>query len=183
MTSEEYKKLFSEHSKGMSGSELADAMEDYMINESYRQSERRLPFFKKYQLRYLFYRVKGVGLFSLTPKNLCDTSCKKCKHPVQIKSGIFLPGIGTKYYCRNCGSELIEIKNTSFLRKINPIMQLFWIIMQVMHIVKTSDFGRYDLFGDEARYAYLMVDFENNKTIIIQKRKWWEYIFIKRVKN
>lgn len=180
MTVEEFKKDYPEHAH-LEGDELWDTM----THTLYRQMEgERIilsikPFYKRYKLRYLFYR-KPIFRGFMRPEWLNEKICKNCKRG----SNSCMAFMG-KMICIGCGAELIEIANNRLkfrLFKLQaPIGNFLWLMLQYLHIVKTSTDGRYELFGDEANYVSHIYNIETGAMRRAhKKRKWFEYIFIKR---
>lgn len=135
-------------------------------------------FFKKYKLRYLFYRRMPAS--PIAPDWQIKYVCLYCKKGSSL---IFL--VGGKQLCSHCLEPLIEVKNKSakyILWKLwSPISEGLFSLLQFLHIVKSSYGGRYSMFGDESRYvAYKINVNTQNHQLIKKKRKWFEYIFIRR---
>jgi hypothetical protein len=138
-----------------------------------------MPFFKRYQLRWLFYRKGNNNFFVQSHQS--EHRCKVCK-----KGRGMLMHFDGKSYCP-AGHVYVEEKNTNFnhmVWKINKkVSSAFWFVLDKIHLVR-SNRPRYDLFGDESKYVdRWIINFETGATrTILKKRKWWEYIFIERSK-
>lgn len=135
-------------------------------------------FFKKYKLRYLFYR--RTPAFWIAPDWQNKYVCLYCRKGSDNKM-LF----GGKVLCGGCMEALTEVKNRSvkyILWKLwSPISKAFFSVLQFLHIVKSSPTGRYEIFGDESRYvAYKINVNTGHQQLIKKKRKWFEYIFIRR---
>ena len=95
---------------------------------------------------------------------------------------------GTNRYisnCPHCGKEYIEEANANLSYRAYQlykwVSKMLWLILDNLHIVRTSYNGRYEMFGDEAVYVQhwrYSLDFSEKKGIKLRPRKWWEYIFI-----
>lgn len=189
MTSEEYKKIHPEH-KNLEGNDLWDAMEYSMLRQ--QEGDKVLlqvkPWYKRYKLRYLWY-VKKRNVTWGTP----TSASKRCKHCKRGSSSmLFMMSWDEegkpngKTYCM-CGKELIEEPNTNWSHRCYQIkkwcQQWGWKCLEWTHLFRWSIDGRYDMFGDERYYVKARQydqNWENEKLIMIP-RKWWEYIWIKRL--
>lgn len=181
MDAKEFKKLKPEYAE-LEGEELWNAMEDYMIRQQAGQEVMKtaVPFFKRYQLRWLFYRRLPNMVFSKGDYT-SNTRCKICKRG----SGMmwFFQG---KLLCGSGDHEYIEEPNTSLKHKVYKawkyISGLFWLMLDKIHLVRSSHHGRYEMFGDESPYiSSFTINLDTGKvTYHLKKRKWWEYIFIER---
>lgn len=193
MTAEEFKKLKPEY-KDVEGDQLWNAMEDYMLRQQEGSEIMKpiMPFWKTHTLRWLYYRripnfVMGKPS---THKYTSDKRCAECKKGVNARMGFIMTGEDGKQkytsYCPHCGKEYREEPNTNYSHKLykagKKISKLFWLLLDKLHLVRSSISGRYDMFGDEARYVRSwgmnMETGEMSKTL--KKRKWWEYIFIEK---
>jgi len=169
MTTEEFKKDNPQYAE-IEGTDLWNAMEDSMLKN------RK----KHYQLRYLFYRILPNIVFGLKDYE-SNTRCKVCK-----KSGAY----GFYYQGKlMCGDHEYQSEpNTSTKHRLyliwKSITNLFWTILEKVHIVRSAYDGRYSLFGDESMYVkQFTINIETGKTTYeFKKRKWWEYIIIETQK-
>lgn len=186
MTTEEYKILKPEHNH-LEGDDLWDAMADYMIRQQVGQDVMKsaVPFFKRYQLRWLLYRKIPNMRWGKNDYS-SDKRCKSCKRGTGgIKIGWVTNGVYS-CSCPHCGNELKEEKNINLNHRLwgigKSISSYFWALLDKLHLVRSSSIGRYDMFGDEQKYvSSYTLDMTNCKmTPRYKKRKWWEYIFIER---
>lgn len=196
MTVDEFKKLKPEYAH-FEGDNLYDAMTLYML-EQQRASEIikvAMPVWKTHTLRWLFYR-KVSNLLISNPKYQRWTAsrrCSKCKKGVSVwmafsctdKNGRYNP----KSLCPHCGKDFIFEPNTNLSHRLyntyKSIIRGFWLIFDRLHLIRSSIHGRYDMFGDEARYvAHWTYDKNwNQKKPALKKRKWWEYILIEKPRH
>lgn len=186
MTPNEFKEKYPEY-KYLEGDELFNAMEEHMLR--WQDSEQTLkatrPFWKRYTLRWLFYRNKpNMAIRFNYPTS---ERCKKCKRSLGPSRMVFMDmtGSGKNYWpCPECGEELEVEENTNFDRKLflakHNLVELFWEVLDRLHICRDTTESRYSMFGDEAHYVKCW--HHNMKTgethPEFKKRKWWEYIFI-----
>lgn len=189
MTIQEFKKLKPKY-KDIDGNQLWDAMEDYMLQQQQESEILKviMPIWKTHTFRWLFYR--RVPNMLKQNYRLADNRCKSCKKGVNSRFIISMrQEDGTwKSYCNcpHCNKEYIAEPNTNLSYKLwkyyEKIISLFWWILDKLHLVKSSVHGRYDMFGDEARYVKHWT--YNKKdlypTSLMKKRKWWEYILIEK---
>ncbi len=192
MTVEEFKKLKPEY-EGIEGEELWNAMENYMVE---KQSQNpALPIWKTHTLRWLFYRKVPNYVLSTfkEDKYQSDKRCKSCKWGVNNRiSYMFREDDGTTKvytYCPHCTKEYIAEDNTNithYLYKLKKFfVNLFWVFLDKIRLVRSSDSGRYDLFGDESRYvsSWEINLTKDTATFTHKKRKWWEHILIVKPKK
>jgi hypothetical protein len=180
MTTEEFKKLQPE-CKDLEGEQLWNAMEHYMLRLQTGEKVIRstAPFYKRYRLRWLFYRRIPNMVFS-KGDHTSDKRCKTCK-----KGKGMLWFMGGKTLCPS-GHEYIEEPNTSFRHRVYVITKaatnLFWTILDKIHLVRSAHESRYDMFGDEGNYVshYTLNTETYETTYHLKPRKWWEHIFVKR---
>jgi hypothetical protein len=181
MTTEEFKKLKPDCAH-LEGNDLWDAMTEYMLvlksGESVIKSAQ--PFFKRYRLRWLFYRrLPNFILSSGDYKSA--TRCAVCKRGTGMN--MFFMG---KVLCGYGDHEYKEEPNTSIKHRLYKfwcsVSKTFWRILDSIHLVRSSHEGRYDMFGDESSYVRVYtLNMETGKSKYeLKRRKWWEYIFIKR---
>lgn len=180
MTTESFKKDYPEYSH-LEGNDLLDAMTYTMLR--HQQAEEIVkqiqPFWKRYRLRWLMYR-KIPNWVLEHPKHSYKEVCKSCK----TGSSSYMTW-GGKAICM-CGNERILVPNKSWQHKLwkigNTISKCFWWLMDKLHIVRSDVSGRYDMFGDEACYVegYRYTKNWEPAGRIMKKRKWYEYIFIRK---
>ena len=60
------------------------------------------------------------------------------------------------------------------------ISKAFWLILDRLHLVRSSIHGRYEMCGDEMRYVRSWrLDMKTGvSTPELRKREWWQYILI-----
>lgn len=187
MTAKEYKILKPEHSH-LEGDELWDAMEDYMLRQQSGQEVMKsaVPFFKRYQLRWLFYRKPQPSFSYGTNDYTSEKRCAKCKKGVGgTKHGIMWDS-GVTYFCPHGCGELIEQKNTNLNHRIyilwKPVLKFIVLALDRLHILRMPGNQRNGLFADEGKYlSHWTMNIETGETkMFYKKRKWWEYIFIEK---
>lgn len=125
-----------------------------------------------------------------TDKYTSDKRCKECKWGVNMRLvWMFTADDGTHQShsnCPHCGKEYHEELNTNLTHKLYKtakwISKKFWMVLDKLHLVRSTISGRYDMFGDEARYVQTWgINFEIGKTSYkLKKRVWWEYILIEK---
>lgn len=187
MTKEEFKKLKPEY-KDIEGDELWDAMTAYKLR--LQEGEKILntikPFWKRYRLRWLFYGK--LDNFVLGKSRWASDRCKNCKKGVNSKIAIIdFETNTTKSFCIHCSKEYIAEPNTNLDYRIykifKSIAKLFWNLLDFLHLVRSSHFGRYNMFGDESNYVSgWSFNYDNYTGMhpLMKKRKWWEYIIIEK---
>lgn len=193
MTTEEFKKLKPEY-KDLEGDQLWDAMTHYKLHQQQADQiiKQIMPVWKTHTLRWLYYRKKpnfSMGKIS-TDKYQSDKRCKACKLGVNTRMMFqFTAEDGTRStisYCPHCGERYQEEPNTNIshrIYKVNKwITELFWHVLDSLHLVRSSYYGRYDIFGDESSYVlYWKYDMDwNPEKPILKKRIWWEYVLIEK---
>lgn len=176
----EFKQTYPEMAH-LKGDKLLDAMEDAFIHQ--KQGEQILntikPFYKRYKLRYLFYRKLKNSIFQKEWQS--DTVCKNCKKGTS--SMVLFMG---KYLCIYCAHEMVKEPNRHIKYKLwlmaKKFSKIFWIVFQCIHLVRSDHSGRYELGGDEAAYVKVFhINMSTGKTTCtMHSRKWYEYIFIKK---
>jgi len=187
MTTTEYINAHPEH-RHLEGDALWDAMEQSMLHQQQGQTiiSHLLPWWKRYQLRYLFYVRKPNGVFATEQSS--SERCKKCKRGTSCTLMIIdLSDSGRSVtYCTGCGSELETEPNTNISHKVYKLKTWLkkygWVILEASHIFRYDTEGRYSLFGDEGHYVKGYVydnEWKLTKTVM-NPRKWWEYIIIKK---
>ena len=185
MNVEEFKKLKPEY-KEVEGDQLWNAMEDYMLRQQSGQEVMKttVPFFKRYQLRWLFYRRLPNMVWGENNYTSSDR-CSNCKKGVSGSFGYIFQG-KMFMHCPHCGKDLKKEKNTNLNHKLwvigKNISILFWNFLDKIHLVRSQVSGRYDMMGDECKYVkHWTMNYETGKmSFTPKKRKWWEYIFIER---
>ena len=190
MTTEDFKRLKPEY-KDIEGNELWDAMTNYMLQLQNGQEvlNTMKPFWKRYQLRWLFYVKKRNMIFG---KNGYTASkiCYYCRKGVSMYMGfISFAENGESTYsasCPYCNERLRQVENTNLNHKLYKLYK--WLtkglvrLVEFTHIVKWDIEGRYGIFGDESMFVkstHYDNDWNYLKTVY-KKRRWWEYIFIPR---
>lgn len=184
MTSEQFKKLKPEYAD-LQGESLLKAMEDYMVRltQGYEVTKIVLPFWKRYTFRWLFYRRLRWTLDK--PGYQSDERCVRCKKGVGVKYGFQLNG-KLMFHCQHCWQPLEVEPNRNIDYRLHvigsAIGEAFWWTMDKVHLVRSSHYDRYDMFGDEMRYVEYYGYSSHNDTcrLVLRSRKWWEYIFIER---
>jgi hypothetical protein len=183
---EEFKKIKPEY-KDIEGDQLWNAMEDYMLRQQQGQEvvKHLMPFFKRYQLRWLFYR-KMQNLRFVQSDYTSTTRCSNCKKPAGGMQMGWQDETGFHIYCNYCRKVLKEEPNRNvdhlFWMAWRYIPVCFWWSLDKLHIVRSSINERYGMFGDESKYIHhWTMDYGTGKTTqTLKPRKWWEYIFIER---
>ena len=193
MTTEEFKKLKPEY-KDVEGDQLWNAMEDYFLQQQSGNEilKQIMPLWKTHTLRWLYYRKTpnfSLGKIS-TDKYKSSKRCANCKNGVNTRMVfMMMQEDGTqKYssYCPHCSKEYVEEENTNINHKLykigKKISKYFWMLLDKLHLVRSSISSRYDMFGDEYRYVrgWEMNMKTGKTTFSLKKRKWWEYIFIEK---
>ena len=193
MTVTEFKKLKSEY-KNIDGNQLWDAMENYglQLQQGNKMLKTIMPIWKTHTLRWLFYRKVPnliIGNFK-TDKWVSDDRCKSCKKGVNNRIIFSIrreDGVWeSNSLCPHCNEKYIAEPNINFSHKLwklyNIIINIFWIILDKIHLVRSSIGGRYEMMGDEEKYVENWVLNEKSKSmdINLKKRKWWEYILIEK---
>src|SRR3990167_8331292 len=193
MNAKEFRKLKPEY-KNIEGDQLWDAMTEYMLRQQQGSEIMKsiMPIWKTHTLRWLHYRqipnlVRGNPS---TDKWVSDKRCRKCKWGVNAR---FMWSIRDKNdvwhticKCPHCNEDYVAEPNTNFTHHLYKtgklISKRFWTILDLLHLVRSSISGRYDMSGDEARYVENReLNMETGKiTYEFKKRKWWEYILIER---
>ncbi len=196
MTVDEFKELNPKH-KDLEGDQLWNAMEDHMLRQQQGEAIIRqiMPIWKTHTFRWLFYR-KVPNLIMGNPKYdkyNSSVRCKSCKWGVNARWGYMITAEdGTQRwtsFCPHCRKEYHEEPNTNFTYRIyligKWISNAFWTILDRLHLVRSSSFGRHEMFGDESIYVSMWsMNFKTGKTeAILKKRKWWEYILIENRKG
>ena len=147
-----------------------------------------LPFFKRYTLRWLFYR----RLPNMTFSKYRQTRCKHCKNGSGTRMMIFSftdEKNKRSIFCV-CGKPQEEEPNTNLNYLLYNIKMKFhkhtignmWKALSWVRIVRSSHHGRYDVFGDECNYIHsFILNMESGKTTFKHKKRvWWQYIFIEK---
>lgn len=190
MTTEEFKKLKPEY-KNVEGDQLWNAMEDYMLRQQQGGEilKQIMPIWKTHTLRWVYYR-RTHNLVVKTHEYTSDKRCSKCKSGVNAR--IYFMSTkedGTQghiSYCSHCGEELKEEPNTNINHRLYKIEKkvrtLFWLMLDELHLIRSSPYSRYDMVGDERRYveSWIMNIEKGITTPKLKKRKWWEYVLIEK---
>lgn len=192
MTIDEFKKIRPEY-KDIEGDQLWNAMEDYMLQQQRGEQILKsvMPIWRTHTLRWLYYR-KIPNLImgnSRTDWYKSNKRCKKCKKGVNMRFIIIdFRSVANDSYspCPHCGKKYEEEPNTNISHNLYKtakwISDTFWLILDKLHLVRSTCIGRYDMFGDESKYVRLWgFNMETGKTSKeLKKRKWWEYILIEK---
>lgn len=194
MTADQFKAAYPEHAH-LEGNELWNMMEDkaMITQEGDRILLKSRPFWKRYRLRWLFYRNPKPYMSCFGPQYTHSERCRACKNGVNARIvWITLGGSDVdkpKNRCPKCNEEYFKEKNTGLDHKTwllwMKLCSAFWWLMDAIHIVRNPNkglAGRYDMFSDESRYvAYISYNNETGMTkTVLRSRKWYEYIFIKK---
>lgn len=139
-----------------------------------------------YKLRWLFYRK--IPNFQITKARYSPNRCSNCKKGVD---GRIVFSSNNPYEqkilspCPHCNKEYIKELNINLDYKLYKIAKyiskLFWLLLDKLHLVRSSIEGRYDMFGDESCYikSWIYNEETGKITYILKDRKWWQYIIIK----
>lgn len=185
MTVEEFRKAKPEFAH-LEGDQLWDEMSNYMMRQQTGEEYLRpfRPFWQRYMLRYLFYRVSATTL--LPPYS--HQRCKRCKGGRNMK--LYFPKQdedGKLYMVHSCGALVSEVEpntNWDYLLWLfwhNWKEIAFWKPVQWIHLVKTDrGGGRYSMFGDEAHYVKEWIVRDDRYRMVLHPRPWWQYIVILR---
>lgn len=192
MTVEEFKKLKPEY-KNIEGDELWDAMTLYMLRQQEGSEilKTTMPIWKTHTLRWLFYRKRsawslGYGKYD---KWIASNRCSKCKWGVNQRIIWSFRDINNAWHstskCPHCNEEYVPEPNTNITYRLHKAykraVELFWYILDKIHLVRNSSTGRYGMGGDETRYIKSWEIKSTGEVIPHHKfRKWWEYIIIER---
>lgn len=189
MTTDQYKAIKPEH-KHLEGDELWNAMEDYMIRQKEGEEILRaiIPFWKRYTLRWLFYRK--TPNFMISPGWQSPARCKACKKGSNHKFAILdmSEGGGFVSYCPKCNEKWEEEpnRNLNYLLYIrwSKLCKMFWNFLSYIRLIRSSIHGRYNMFGDESRYVKMFTLYLDGRKSghKLKKRPWWQYVFIERPK-
>jgi hypothetical protein len=175
MTVQEFKSEYPEYAH-LEGDELWNMMEYVVLRGSpgNRVLQQLKPIWKRYKLRYLFYRKVNNFVYS----KHASMRCVHCKKDANI--GFFMNG----KHIHSCGKPWITEKNTNWDYRLwkfrESLNNIFYDVLDFLHIVRSSNSGRYDMFGDEMMFVKQWnVNFTTGKsTVILKPRKWYEHIFI-----
>lgn len=186
MTVQEFKQQKPEYAH-LEGDALWDKMTDYglTIQEGEQVLKSILPFWKRYQLRWLFYRVKS-NTFILNYREASKDRCSKCKRGSSSWMAFAKPDEPMKMYCIYCGSEWVPEPNTNFkhyaIKICRATSKTFWAVLDWLHLVRSSFDPRYSMFGDEGHYvkSFTVNTDTWTTTYKLKKRRWWEYILIEK---
>jgi hypothetical protein len=182
MTVQEFKNDHPEYAH-LEGDELWDLMGTYKLRQQDGEAiiRQTLPFWKRYRLRWLFYRQPKNWRFGRNDYS-ASQRCKSCRKGVSGWIGI---GMGDRIvsYCPHCTKELYREPNTSFshyaYKVLLRLVNAFYLLLDRLHIVRTG--SRYGIFGDESGYVkYFSYHLDGRETFELRSRKWWEYIIIKK---
>jgi len=184
MTTEEFKKLKPEHAN-LEGDALWDAMTHYQLRQQQGEEILKtiLPFWKRYRLRWLFYRKRNGFYF---PKYSYER-CENCKNGSAM--GAIEMNFGTgecKKKCLNCMKTFIGEPNTNWNYRVylfkKAITKFIEVALNWLHILRKRQETRYGMFGDEDKHvkAWIYNTEANTSETCFKKRKWWEYILIEK---
>lgn len=172
MTPNEFKIKYPQY-KDLEGDELWNIMELMFLHEQQKRN-------RKYQLRWLFYRNKANFLMG---KNNYTASerCSKCKKGVSFYMAIWWEGKNLSK-CPHCSEDLVKEPNTSIFRKLYIKKDIFWKVLDKLHICRNTIGGRYE-WGNDEHYFITSSEYTSDwdfKQHNFRKRKWWEYIIIEK---
>lgn len=187
MSTDEFKKEKPEYAH-LEGDELWDAMTMYMLTQQQGDSIilTTKPFWKRYKLRWLFYRKGRTGFMFGKNDFTANTRCAKCKKGVSSRTGFAMFGEDGKskilFYCPHCHEELQDEPNRSLLHILYKLYRRSDSVLDALHILRKHGESRYGIFGDESNYVHhFTYNIETGKqSVTMKKRKWFEYIFIKK---
>jgi hypothetical protein len=179
MTVEEFKKDNPMLSH-LEGNDLWDAMAVSLLHQQAGEEiiKTILPFWKRYQLRWLFYRKGKYSILSSEWQT--SEVCKNCG-----RGSNSAMAFQRKLFCLGCGTELIKVPN----KRLKYRLWLIWkvidkkleFLLNHTHILRKRNEYRYGVFGDESRYCYQTFNINGGDFKNVQRpRKWFEYIFIKK---
>jgi len=188
MTVEEFKKQNPKY-KDTEGDQLWDAMTDLSLRQQKGSEIIKVikPIYKTHTLRWLFYRRKNN--FTIPgpryDKWTANKRCSKCKWGVNYRMGWIINNVWTSN-CPHCGKEYVGEPNTNLTYRMFLLWKFmskyFWFALDKLHLVRSSSFTRYDMFGDEMRYVRSWITNINTgkSNVKLKSRKWWEYILIEK---
>ena len=172
MTPEKFKKVYPEYSH-LEGEQLLNTMENVYLWTKLRAK-------KKYQLRWLLYRNKPN--FGFGKNNFTATErCSKCKKGVAYWM-TYMWGDKIISKCPHCREDLTREKNTSLVHFLWKKKEIFWNLLDFLHLCRNTVGGRYEM-GNEESYFVESQEFDEDWNHIktnFRKRKWWEYIIIEK---
>lgn len=183
MSVEEFKNDHPEYAH-LEGDDLWDAMTQFKLmqqdgEEVLKQIE---PFWKRYKLRYLFYKISGNLVFH----KYSGKRCIYCKKDYQGFMFLF-PGEGGKLFnYHSCGKPLITEPDTSLKYRLWKAkmwgLEGFRRVMDFFHILRLPGNSRYGMFGEEARYVkYWVYNQDTGESrVVLKPRRWWEYLIIEK---
>lgn len=185
MTTAEFKQTYPGHAH-LEGDELWDAMTATQMRAQKGNAvlQKSKPFWKRYQLRWLFYRKSTRPAFGHSgPRYTIETMCSKCRLGVSSCLALLSPEDLVKH-CPRCGPGLVKVPNTNFGHRLWLVWRaikyaMFWLL-DFLHIMRWRG-SRYDMFtGDESMFvhheSYNIETWENKR--YFKPRKWWQYIII-----
>src|ERR1700760_4447808 len=150
MTAQEFKETYPEMAH-LKGEDLIDAMTDAMLHQQAGEEiiKTILPFWNRYQLRWLFYRKYNSSLFR--PAWQSDKVCKNCGHGADS-----MMMFGRQIFCLKCGSELIKVPNTHLKYRLwklwKRVDKKLEYSLDYLHILRKRNESRFGVFGDESSY-------------------------------
>ncbi|HXU28817.1 MAG TPA: hypothetical protein VN698_16425 [Bacteroidia bacterium] len=183
MTAEDFKRDYPKHAH-LEGIELIDAMTMAMLRQQQGEAIIRTSqsFFKRYRLRWLFYRnshALSFGRNNYTASNMCSI-CRK-----GVSSYVVMNYEGRRQcFCPHGSHELVQVPNNtlhhSLWLKWVKIKSVLETVLDKLHIVRKPHENRYSIFGDERHYMHQTINMETyDVKNIMHSRRWWEYVFIK----
>lgn len=178
MNAEEFKEAYPKLSH-LEGMDLIDAMEDVLLHQQAGEEiiKTTFQFWKRYQLRWLFYRKGQYGF--TRPEWQTSEVCQQCKRGANS-----MMMLGREVFCISCGSPLVKVEN----KRIKYRLWLKWkiidkwleIALDKLHILRKRNESRYGIFGDESCYCYQTFKIDGSDFKNVHKpRRWFEYVFIK----
>ncbi len=166
-------------------------MEDYMLRQQQGSEVLKviMPIWKTHTLRWLFYR-KVPNIIMSTDKWGHADRCKLCKKGVNARIVFSMRRDDgtwkTVSQCPRCGKDYEAEPNTNLSHKLwksyKEITNPFWLILDKIHLVRSTTDGRYGMMGDESRYIK-STEFDKDWNFVkthLKRRKWWEYILIEK---
>lgn len=189
MTTQKFKQQHPELAH-LEGNDLWNAMENALYTQKQGQAiiNTIKPFWKHYQLRWLFY-MPGKNMIWGRAGYASSKRCNQCKKGCDGPRLIFLNAAENTITspCPHCRKELVPESNTN----LDHLLYSFWkrnvkrfrLMLDWLHILRKPGKDRYGSFGDESYYVKSR-RFDNEWNFvknIYRKRKWWEYLFIKRL--
>lgn len=187
MTTAEFKQAYPEHAH-LEGDQLWDAMTDVLLKAQAGNAvlQKSKPFWKQYQLRWLFYHQDNRPAFGHRgPRYTIDTMCSKCRLGVNTCLAMLSEG-GLVLHCPRCGPGMVKVPNTNMNHRLwktwRAIKYGLFKLLDLLHIMRWRG-SRYDMFiGDESMFLkYTSFNAETGEMKhFFKPRKWWQHIIIPR---